>query len=243
MPSLVPASHQRSRGQSVAGMRRLPSSVSDGHAARSVTGFRGVGQRAEIRGAREVAAAVRIKTMQAGKKWNSQPKKNCVADGAFVSFILFAAMNIKLTTRGQTTRFDPAEFAPQDVESVHHLMELFLNETRPPALVDENGQRLELPRPVYELLVKVATAMQEGKVITLVPETQELTTQAAANLLGVSRPHIVKLIEDGKLPSHKVGAHRRIQMKDLLTFQRLRDKARHEALNELARRAQEAGLY
>lgn len=158
-------------------------------------------------------------------------------------FIAFATMSTQLTTRGQTTRFDPAEFAPQDLESVNELMELFLNETRPPALVDEKGQRIELPKPVYELLVKVAAAMQEGKVITLVPETQELTTQAAANLLGVSRPHVVKLIEGGQLPSHKVGAHRRIQMKDLLAFQRVRDKARREALDELARRAQEAGLY
>jgi len=152
-------------------------------------------------------------------------------------------MNTQTKTRGQTTRFDPAEFAPQDLESVHELMELFLHETRPPALVDEKGQRLELPKPIYELLVKVATAMQEGNVITLVPETQELTTQAAANLLGVSRPHVVKLIEEGKLPSHKVGAHRRIQMKDLLAFQRVRDNSRREALDELARLAQEAGLY
>lgn len=152
-------------------------------------------------------------------------------------------MSTHLTTRAQTTRFDPADFAPQELESVNHLMELFLNDTRPPALVDERGQRTELPKPVYELLVKVASAMREGKVITLVPETQELTTQAAANLLGVSRPHVVKLIEEGQLPCHKVGAHRRIRMKDLLAFQRLRDRDRREALDELARRAQEAGLY
>lgn len=152
-------------------------------------------------------------------------------------------MSAILTTRGHATRFDPAEFAPKELESVNHLMELFLNDTRPPAMVDERGQRTELPKPVYELLVKVATAMREGKVIALVPETEELTTQAAANLLGVSRPHVVKLIEEGRLPCHKVGAHRRIRMKDLLAFQRLRDQSRREALDELARRAQEAGLY
>lgn len=152
-------------------------------------------------------------------------------------------MAAQLSTRIQTSRFDPAEFAPQELESVKHLMEFFRNDTRPPALVGERGERMELPKPVYELLVKVATALQEGKVITLVPETQVLTTQAAANLLGVSRPHVVKLIEEGRLPSHRVGAHRRIQMKDLLEFKRLRDKDRRDALDELARRAQEAGLY
>jgi excisionase family DNA binding protein len=102
---------------------------------------------------------------------------------------------------------------------------------------------MELPKPVYEMLVKVATALREGKVIPLVPETQELTTQAAANLLGVSRPHVVKVIEEGKLPCHKVGAHRRIRMKDLMEFQKLRDRDRREALDEMSRRAQEAGLY
>ncbi len=166
-----------------------------------------------------------------------------VANESFIAFILFAAMNQQLATRTQSSRFDPAEFAPQELDSVKHLMELFLSDTCPPALVDERGERTELPKPVYELLVKVASALQEGKVITLVPETQELTTQAAANLLGVSRPHVVKLIEDGQLPCHKVGAHRRIRMKDLLAFQRLRDQSRREALDEMARRAQEAGLY
>ena len=53
--------------------------------------------------------------------------------------------------------------------------------------MDETGRRTELPRPIYEMLVRVASALQDGKVITLVPETQELTTQAAANLLGISR--------------------------------------------------------
>jgi excisionase family DNA binding protein len=152
-------------------------------------------------------------------------------------------MDTQLTPRFRTTRFDPADFAPQERASVRDLMEFFLNETHPPALVDEHGKRIELPKPVYDLLVKVATALQEGKVITLVPETEELTTQAAADLLGVSRPHVVKLIDEGRLPCHKVGAHRRIRMKDLMAFRKLRDQGRRKALDDLARRVQEAGLY
>lgn len=148
------------------------------------------------------------------------------------------------TTRSRlATRFDPSEFSPGDTESVFHLLELFRRETKPPALVDEHGNRLELPRPIYDLLVRVASAMQEGKVISLVPEKQELTTQAAANLLGVSRPHLVKLLESDQIPFHKVGTHRRIRMKDLLTFQQARDRERRKALDELARIAQDAGLY
>ena len=166
-----------------------------------------------------------------------------IATGLGVSFISKTPMNRTLSAGSQANRFDPAEFAPPERASVQHLMEYLLAETRPPALVDEKGKRMELPRPVFELLVQVASAMQEGKVITLVPETQELTTQAAADLLGVSRPHVVKLIDEGQIPSHKVGAHRRIQMKDLLAFQQVRDLARRQSLDELARRAQEAGLY
>jgi excisionase family DNA binding protein len=129
------------------------------------------------------------------------------------------------------------------MESVSHLLDLFRSETQPPALVDEQGNRLELPKPIYDLLVRVASAMQEGKVISLVPETQELTTQAAANILGVSRPHLIKLVESGKIAFHKVGAHRRIRMKDLIAFQQSRDRDRRQALDDLARKTQEAGLY
>lgn len=152
-------------------------------------------------------------------------------------------MNTILASRFHASRFDPAEFAPEDLESVRLLADLFRSETRPPALVDEHGKRTELPRPIYDLLVRVATALQEGKVISLVPETQELTTQAAANILGVSRPHLIKLVESGELPFHKVGAHRRIRLKDLMEYQRLRDRGRREALDEMARKSQEAGLY
>jgi len=141
------------------------------------------------------------------------------------------------------TRFDPSEFSPGETESVRHLLDLFRSETNPPALVYEHGNRTELPRPIYDLLVRVASAMQEGKVISLVPETQELTTQAAANMLGVSRPHLIKLLESGKLAFHKVGAHRRIRLKDLVAFQHARDRDRRTALDDLARKAQEAGLY
>lgn len=142
-----------------------------------------------------------------------------------------------------TTRFDPSEFSSGDMESVSHLLDLFRSETQPPALVDEQGNRLELPKPIYDLLVRVASAMQEGKVISLVPETQELTTQAAANILGVSRPHLIKLVESGKIAFHKVGAHRRIRMKDLIAFQQSRDRDRRQALDDLARKTQEAGVY
>ncbi len=165
-----------------------------------------------------------------------------VAYIAFVSFISIAYMTTRLRSR-LSSRFDPSDFTADDLESMHHMIELFRRDIQPPALVDEHGNRIELPKPIYELLVRVATSLQEGKVISLVPETQELTTQAAANILGVSRPHLIKLLESGRLAFHKVGAHRRIRMKDLSEFQQARDRERRRALDDLARKAQEAGLY
>lgn len=112
-----------------------------------------------------------------------------------------------------------------------------------PALVAANGDRLELPRVVYLLLKDIARNLQLGRAIVLVPENQQLTTQRAADLLGVSRPHLVKLLEAGDLPYHKAGSHRRIYLKDLAAYQRRRDAERKAALSSIAREAFESGLY
>jgi excisionase family DNA binding protein len=85
--------------------------------------------------------------------------------------------------------------------------------------------------------------MQLGRAIVLIPENQQLTTQRAADLLGVSRPHLIKLLDAGELPYHKAGSHRRIYLKDLIAYQKLRDAERKAALNRIAREAFESGLY
>ncbi len=112
-----------------------------------------------------------------------------------------------------------------------------------PALVGADGERIELPNAVYRLLKDIARNMQLGRAIVLIPENQQLTTQRAADLLGVSRPHLIKLVEAGELPYHKVGSHRRIYLKDLVAYQKRRDAERREALNRIAKEAFESGLY
>jgi excisionase family DNA binding protein len=112
-----------------------------------------------------------------------------------------------------------------------------------PALVGTAGERLELPDSVYQLLKDIVRNMQLGRAVVLVPENQQLTTQRAADLLGVSRPHLIKLLESGELPYHKVGSHRRIYLKDVIAYQRRRDAERKAALNRMAKEALEAGLY
>jgi excisionase family DNA binding protein len=104
-------------------------------------------------------------------------------------------------------------------------------------------RRAELPRAVAELLDEILKNMQAGKAVSVVPEHQQLTTQRAANLLGVSRPFMVRLLEEGELTFHMVGSHRRVYLKDLLAYKKRRDEERHDSINRMARMELEAGTY
>lgn len=112
-----------------------------------------------------------------------------------------------------------------------------------PALVGADGEQIGLPDAVYRLLKDIVRNMQLGRAIVLIPENQQLTTQRAADLLGVSRPHLIKLLEAGELPYHKAGSHRRIYLKDLIAYQKHRDAERKAALDRIAKEAFESGLY
>src|ERR1039457_3130870 len=109
--------------------------------------------------------------------------------------------------------------------------------------VGPDGHQVEIPEPVHDLLLTILKNLQAGKAISIVPEHQQLTTQRAADILGVSRPFLVRLVEDGAIPFHMVGSHRRIYLRDLLDYKRRRDAARHEAINNMARTEMEAGTY
>lgn len=103
----------------------------------------------------------------------------------------------------------------------------------------EDGTDLQLPKAVTPLLVKILTEMAQGNAMTLIPLHAELTTQEAANLLNISRPHLNKLLEAGVLPHHKVGTHRRVRFHDLEAYREEREKERENSLSELAKQAQE----
>lgn len=110
-------------------------------------------------------------------------------------------------------------------------------------LVGPDGREVQLPDTVHELLLKILKNLQAGKAVSIVVEHQELTTQRAANILGVSRPFLVRLLEEGHIPFHMVGSHRRIYLRDLLAYKHRRDSARHEALDRMAKAELEAGTY
>jgi excisionase family DNA binding protein len=109
----------------------------------------------------------------------------------------------------------------------------------------DGGQTTEsivLPLSAARLLAEILTQMAQGNAVTLIPVHAELTTQQAADLLNVSRPFLVKLLEQGKLPFRKVGKHRRIRFSDVLAFQQRNDAARREALQKLVAEGQELDL-
>ena len=101
---------------------------------------------------------------------------------------------------------------------------------------------VKIPVSALKHLNTIINLIAQGKAITVNPVDAEITTQEAANLLNVSRPYIVKLLEEGKIPFHKVGAHRRIKLKDFLAFKNQYKKDQREALDELTRISQELGL-
>lgn len=100
-------------------------------------------------------------------------------------------------------------------------------------------QTFVLPATAVRLLTDMLTHLAEGRSVFVMPENAELTTQQAADLLNVSRPHLVKLVETGTLPHHKVGTHRRVLLRDVLSYRATRTGEARAAMDELAAQAQE----
>ncbi len=106
-------------------------------------------------------------------------------------------------------------------------------------LLGPDGGRIELPPSAVEALKVVMDALMRGQSVTLVSQDKELTSQVAADMLHVSRPHLIKLLDHGEVPFHRVGTHRRIRLEDVLAY---RDRCRAErkaGLDELARLSEE----
>ncbi len=119
----------------------------------------------------------------------------------------------------------------------------FLSTKDSPALINEEGVKIDLPKPIFSTLLRVLKQMQEGKAIIMMPEEETFTSQATANYLGVSRQHLVNLLEQKEIPFHKVGTHRRVYFKDILDYERSRDGDRRQSLDKLMKDVDDAGLY
>jgi excisionase family DNA binding protein len=111
-------------------------------------------------------------------------------------------------------------------------------------LLDDGGEGepISVPASALRLFLHLLTEMSQGNAVTLIPTHAELTTQQAADLLNVSRPYVVKLLDDSKIPSRTVGKYRRVRFDDLMAYKRKDDEARAKVLNELSALDQELGL-
>jgi excisionase family DNA binding protein len=103
-------------------------------------------------------------------------------------------------------------------------------------------ESIELPPAAVRLLADMLAQIVVDNAVSVVPALAELTTQQAADMLNVSRPFLVSLLERGDLSFHKVGTHRRVRYHGLIAYKRQKQEARHRALDELAHQAQELGL-
>jgi excisionase family DNA binding protein len=110
-------------------------------------------------------------------------------------------------------------------------------------VADEPQGRLVVPRGAVELLARILAYMAAGQGVSVVPSRAELTTQQAAELLNVSRPFLIGLLDGGEIEYRKVGKHRRIQAQSLLAYMARDDQKRREAADELARLDQELGPH
>lgn len=139
-------------------------------------------------------------------------------------------------------RPDPTEV--EGAAAVLHGIDLLVGSQRFGQLIGPDGVAVEIPASVLAAFRLVAAAMAQGQAVTVAPHDMELTTQEAADLLHVSRTHLVKLLDQGDIPHHRTSddpnAHRRVLLKDVLSYRDQRRRARRDLLREITQVSQSA---
>ena len=108
--------------------------------------------------------------------------------------------------------------------------------------LEESGEQVTIPDKAFFILLDVLSTMSEGKSITIMPSETELSSRQAAEMLNMSRPHLVKLLESGKMPFKKVGSHRRVLLSDVIEYKEKLRQNREAQLTFLAEQAQQLNL-
>ena len=114
---------------------------------------------------------------------------------------------------------------------------------RHPRITTDDGTALDLPQPVLDALAEVLQAAADGERALVLRSPENLTTEQAAAVLGVSRPTVIRLIEAGKLDAHVVGTHRRLTLGNVLAYREASASRRKAALDDMTQEAEELGLY
>lgn len=144
-----------------------------------------------------------------------------------------------------TVALERTVLPPDEPEPLGRLVELLAHSPSSGVVIlaAPSGDRVPIPVELVELLHDIVIAMANGQAITIAPHNQTLTTQEAAELLGVSRPTLVRMLEDGKIPYSQPGRHRRVLLRDVLDYRERRRHERREALDEMTAISEESGVY
>ncbi|MEZ4688522.1 MAG: helix-turn-helix domain-containing protein [Bacteroidia bacterium] len=118
-----------------------------------------------------------------------------------------------------------------------------LSEKNPEIEIEETGDKIRVPVSALKLLAKILEVTSQGKPISIVPLETEMTTQAAADLIGCSRPHLVKLLESGEIPFTKVGKHRRVKFEEIMAYKKRMKAQQEQLLIQIMNADEEDGLY
>jgi excisionase family DNA binding protein len=109
--------------------------------------------------------------------------------------------------------------------------------------IEETKEKIKIPLEALKLFAKILEAMSQGNPISIVPIATEMTTQAAAEFIGCSRPHFVKLLENGEIPFTKIGRHRRVRFEDIAKYKEAMKKKQEDAIVRMMKSDEELGLY
>ncbi|HEX9989578.1 MAG TPA: helix-turn-helix domain-containing protein [Chloroflexia bacterium] len=143
-----------------------------------------------------------------------------------------------------TTEHEPIAASVSEEQVLAEIERLLLMSSQGQAhsLVGPNGEAVQLPHSVLDLLQQIVRELRQGHAVSLVSLDRELTTQQAADLLNVSRPYLIKLLEEGRIPYIKTGTHRRVGLQALMEYKAQRDEERRCGLALITQMSEEMGL-
>lgn len=150
---------------------------------------------------------------------------------------------MQTTIPNQNLSLEPLLASESETENIKQLDNILQKTDNEVKLVTNDGEEITLPKSVNYVLSYLVHLMASGKAVSIVPYSKELTTQEAADLLNVSRPYLIKLLEQGEIPYIMVGTHRRVPFEELMKYKEQRDAKRSEGLQKLIELTEEAGLY
>ncbi len=130
---------------------------------------------------------------------------------------------------------------PNDIKAARELSRLFAQHKGYSTQLQIGSEQITLPKNVLQIMLEVVTQVANGKQVSVLSKESDLTTAETAELLNVSRPYVVQLLQEGKLPFHMVGTHRRVLLEDALRYKEAQRKKSLEIMGKLSKEAQELG--